>query len=454
MKYSLSGDVSLLSELHEENVSSLQHVARLLGVSSVEKLCKKFVRTGLSLTNCLARYSLADSFLGWQDTANLIETFIQSNFSRLVRDHGEEFCSSLTEVELTRLLSSPDLQVLTEDEVVEAALAWVEYDPVRRRPCLAPLLDCVQLVCLSGPEAVARYLQHEAVLSDSHCVQILEQARDYHSLSYQDKLSYWVDQAKPSRWPKLMVCLSYAEKILEYYDFTTGCVGQLTEKPDWVFGAELVACDGALFTVGGVSSRAVDRYEPETDQWTDGSYPGLGRMRLAHGVCVLPSTHGGLILTAGGSAQVGGPGHSDLEWVEPGRPSDCDCVLCGPFDHIKWEAVKAKMRSPRTFTAMAGLEVAGSSLVMMVGGDQDPDLQHSTLEIFNKKTETWSSGPETLQRRDSCRLASLEGERRGPRPRLNFLLQITCTRLEDTITGNQRSSTRASGKKFESQKLF
>ena len=91
-------------------MSGLQHVARLLGVSSVEKLCKKFVKTGLSLTNCLARFSLADSFLGWQDTATLIETFIQINFSRLLSDHKEEFCSSLTEVELTRLLSSPDLQ--------------------------------------------------------------------------------------------------------------------------------------------------------------------------------------------------------------------------------------------------------------------------------------------------------------------------------------------------------
>ena len=402
-----------LSELHEENVSRLQHVARLLGVTSVERLCKKFVKTGLTPSNCLARFSLADSFLGWQDTAALIETFIQVNFSLLVREHREQFCSSLSEVELTRLLSSPDLQLLSEDEVMEAALAWVEHDPARRRSCVAPLLDCVQLPCLSGLEAVTRYLQHETVRQDPHCVQLLEQARDYHSLSYQDKLTYWADQAKPSRWPKLLVCLSYAEKILEYYDLTTGQCGQLTEKPDWVFGAELVTCAGCLFTLGGVSSRQVDRYDPELDQWTDGSYPGLSRMRLAHGCCVLPSPHGGLIYTAGGSAQVGGQGHSDMEWLEPGLPSDCDCTLCGPTDHIKWETVRTKMRSPRTFTAMAGMEVAGSSLVLMVGGDQDPDLPRSTLEIFNRKTESWSAGPDTLHRRDSCRLVCLEGESRS-----------------------------------------
>ena len=240
-------------------MSSVQQVARLLGVTSVERLCKKFVRTGLTPANCMTRYSLADSFLGWQDTATTIETFLQLNFSRLVREQREEFCSRLTEVQLTRLLSSPDLQLESEDEVAEAALAWVEFDPERRTECLAPLLDCVQHQCLSGPQAVLGLLDNPAVSRDSHCVQLLQQALAYHNLSYQDKISYWADQAKPSRWPKLLVCLSYAEKILEYYDFSSGECGLLTEKPDWVFGAELVSCGGALFTIGGVSSRQVDR---------------------------------------------------------------------------------------------------------------------------------------------------------------------------------------------------
>ncbi len=33
----------------------------------------------------------------------------------------------------------------------------------------------------------------------------------------------------------------------------------LTEKPDWVFGAELISCGSELYTIGGVSSRQVDR---------------------------------------------------------------------------------------------------------------------------------------------------------------------------------------------------
>ena len=385
-------------------------MARLLGVARVEALCKKFVRRGLTVQNCLGRYSLADSFLGWQDTAALIEKFIQIHFTEILSQQRQQFCENISEVELTRILSSPDLHTVTEDEVLEAVLAWVEADLGSRQSCLAPLLECVQTPCLSGLEVIERHLQLPTVLQCPHSVEILQQALAYHSLSYQDKLSYWSEQAKPSRWPKLLVCLSYAEKILEYYDFSLAQCGLLTEKPDWVFGAELVQCAGSLFTVGGVASRQVDRYDPELDTWTDGSYPGLTRMRLAHGCCVLPSHHGGLIFTAGGSAQVGGAGHADMEWVEPGRPSECSCLLCGPTDHIKWETVPARMREARTFTAMAGIEVNGSGLVLMVGGDQDPDLPHSTLEIFNNKTGSWSAGPHTKLRRDSSRLVTLDGQ--------------------------------------------
>ena len=44
-------------------------------------------------------------------------------------------------------------------------------------------------------------------------------------------------------------------KVLECYDWSTGRWSVLTEKPDWVFGAELAAADNRLFTLGGVASR-------------------------------------------------------------------------------------------------------------------------------------------------------------------------------------------------------
>ena len=39
----------------------------------------------------------------------------------------------------------------------------------------------------------------------------------------------------------------------------------------------------------------------------------------------------------------------------------------------------------RTFGAMASIQAAGESLVMVVGGDQDPDTTVSTVELLNRQ---------------------------------------------------------------------
>ena len=418
-------------DLSEANVSKLQHVARLLGVTSVEKLCKKFVKSGLTVSNCFSRFSLADSFLGWSDTSSLIQTFIEFHFSDILETNLDELCSKLNEVQLKRILSSPNLHTKSEDEVAEAILAWVGHDPEARAECLPPLMDEVQFQCLSGVKIVRKLLDDVLIHEDAHSLEILEQALEYHNLNYDDKVSYWQSQpCKPSRWPQLLVCLSYAEKILQCLDFVTGTWSVLTEKPDWVFGAELAYCDQRLFTLGGVSSRQVDVYCPESDTWSDGSYPALRRSRLSHGVGVAPSGHGGVIYTAGGSAEVGGAGHSDLEWVEPGLPSECDCTLCGPTDHIKWQLEAKKMTGPRTFAGMTVAEVGGESVVVVVGGDQDPDTRVSSVEIFNRRRGTWSQGPHTLARRDCCRLTVVDGNRSKINLiKMIFFFQITCTLL-------------------------
>ena len=128
-------------------ITQVQHVARLLGIGAVEKVTKKFVRSGLSLSNCFSRFSLADSFLGWSDTSSLIQTFIEFHFSEVLTSNREEFCSKLSEVQLKRILASSNLHLRSEDEVMEAVLAWVAHLPEDRAKCLAPLVDEVQ-VCL------------------------------------------------------------------------------------------------------------------------------------------------------------------------------------------------------------------------------------------------------------------------------------------------------------------
>ena len=177
-------------ELSEVNVSQVQHVARLLGINTVEKITKKFVRTGLSLSNCFSRFSLADSFLGWSETSSLIQTFIEFHFSEILTSNLEDFCSKLNEIQLKRIIASSNLHIRSEDEVMEAVLAWVRHDPEVRGQCLAPLMDEVQVECLSGAEKVRKLLDTDLLVADPHCVEILEQGLEYHELSTEDKVDF------------------------------------------------------------------------------------------------------------------------------------------------------------------------------------------------------------------------------------------------------------------------
>ena len=85
------------------------------------------------------------------------------------------------------------------------------------------------------------------------------------------------------------------------------------------------------------------------------------------------SPNGGVVYVAGGTPQVGGQGHRDIEYLEPLLPQDCDCSLCGPYDHLKWELGKNQMEQGRTFSAMTA--VNNERLVMV-------SLLMQSLSIF------------------------------------------------------------------------
>ena len=75
---------------------------------------------------------------------------------------------------------------------------------------------------------------------------MVTRARSYHELSYEDKLAHWRQNKKPSRWPQLLAAISYAEKLIECYDFEECDWAVLTEKPGHVFGSAMCCMQGQV----------------------------------------------------------------------------------------------------------------------------------------------------------------------------------------------------------------
>ena len=75
-----------------------------------------------------------------------LSSFLQENFVEVIRN--QEFLSFQSE-ELTKVLSSDDLNVPNEEMVFHALIMWAKHDLAMRKPHLADLLSHVRLPLLS-----------------------------------------------------------------------------------------------------------------------------------------------------------------------------------------------------------------------------------------------------------------------------------------------------------------
>ena len=111
--------------------------------------------------------------------------------------------------------------------------------------------------------------------ADQQCKNIVEVGLQYHNLSEEEKITYWEEltkaNKKPTRWPKLLTGLCYADSLVESYDFEENKWFLLTERPGgYSYGSELcyIPASGKLYIIGGVQSKDVDSYHVEVSVLT------------------------------------------------------------------------------------------------------------------------------------------------------------------------------------------
>ena len=108
-----------------------------------------------------------------------------------------------------------------------------------------------------------------------------DEAKKYIGKDTQDKIRFWVDKPKPTRWPKIFVVMRMYWKNLpmEYYDFKSKTWSVLTAVQNWRSCAALVAYRSNTYLVGGeevdedspTGSRTVNRvtrYDCEHQKWS------------------------------------------------------------------------------------------------------------------------------------------------------------------------------------------
>ncbi len=107
-----------------------------------------------------------------------------------------------TAEQFSRILSDETLSVSREEQALEAALEWVEYDRESRLEQAPQVLGQVQWQLVRNVAALKEALSNPVVAGSPECVAMVEDALRYQAMTYEEKLEYWRDKRKPSRWPK------------------------------------------------------------------------------------------------------------------------------------------------------------------------------------------------------------------------------------------------------------
>lgn len=131
-------------ELREDTVETLLSTACLLQLSSVVTACCTFLSRQLHPSNCLGFALFAEQ----QNCNSLMKVamdFTCQNFGLVCRN--QEFFQ-LNPEQLSKLLISDDLNVLSEHEVFEALVSWVQHDAESRNEHVPDLLALIRLPLL------------------------------------------------------------------------------------------------------------------------------------------------------------------------------------------------------------------------------------------------------------------------------------------------------------------
>nr|XP_020633243.1 kelch-like protein 18 [Pogona vitticeps] len=286
--------------IDQQNVQSLLMGASFLQLQNIKDACCSFLRERLHPKNCLGVRQFAETMMCavLYDAAN---SFIHQHFVEV--SMSEEFLA-LSFEDVAELVARDELNVKLEEQVFEAAMAWMRYDREHREHYLPELLSKIRLP-LCRPQFLADRVQQDDLVRSCHkCRDLVDEAKDYHLM--------------PERQPHLPAfktrprcCTSIAGLIY--------AVGGLNSAANFYAGDSLnvvevfdpianrwekcqpmmtarsrvgvAVLNGLLYAIGGYDGQlrlsTVEVYNPDTDSWSKVASMNSKRRFVCVCVCVV-----------------------------------------------------------------------------------------------------------------------------------------------------------------------
>ena len=140
INYAYSGSINM----NISNIQCIFSLASLLQVTELLNACTDYMHSNLDASNAIGVYQFAKCHSN-VDLELFAKEFINRNITDIVSKHVEFMQMEDTEL-LCELLSSDELNVCSEEFILDAVLKWIEFNYSARKSEFEPLLTkCVRL---------------------------------------------------------------------------------------------------------------------------------------------------------------------------------------------------------------------------------------------------------------------------------------------------------------------
>ncbi|KAJ8681151.1 hypothetical protein QAD02_016938 [Eretmocerus hayati] len=417
VKYFYTGTIDLL----EDNVEALLSTASLLQLNYIVEICCQFLIKQLHPSNCLGIKKFADihNCPNLMKTAN---TYINDNFMEVI--WNQEFFH-LSADDVANLLQSDDLNVSSEEYVLDALLRWLEHDPNNRKSEASRLLAFVKLPLLT-PAFLTDHVESNKMFQEHRSSQVLiMEALKYHLLperrpmlqsnrtkprkatvgqllaiggmdANKGAMAIDVFSLRENTWKvvanmsgrRLQFGAAVVEgklvvaggrdglktlNTVECFDFSTRNWSPLPPMSTHRHGLGVAVLEGPLYAVGGHDGwsflNTVERWDPTTRQWT-----------YISPMCSQRSTVGVAVLNDKLYAVGGRDNSSCLSTVECYDPHSNKWTSCAPMSRRR---------------GGVGVGVMNGCLYALGGHDAPSSNPHASrfdcVERYDPKTDTWTA---------------------------------------------------------------
>jgi len=159
--------------IDESNVQTVLPAACLMQLSEIQEACCEFLKKQLDPTNCLGIRAFADTH-ACSDLLRVANVFSHHNFQDVME--GEEFLH-LPMSQLIEILSSDELNVISEEQVYNSCMRWIRYNLAERKDKLHKVLQHVRLPLVSARFLVGVVSADLLIKNNDSCRDLVDEAK-------------------------------------------------------------------------------------------------------------------------------------------------------------------------------------------------------------------------------------------------------------------------------------